>query len=153
MTINFYTYKANLEKAYREGLSDAAARLRSEEADKFYYGNELVTKIRRHDGTHIYQLRDCVFEELLKYIGIMNEAAETVNHWKNISGTPKELTTKQKMFMYFVDGVKLNSEYKESMVKCFKGSPMLDFYRDPEEAKKAAEVEKMKFDVAALWGY
>lgn len=153
MNINFYAYNGKLNKAYQEGLADASARLRAKEDDKFYYGDELVTKIRRHDGSYIYQLRDCVFEELLKYIGIMNEAAETVYSWKNISGTPKELTTKQKMFMYFVDGVKPERKYIESMMSCYKGSPMLDFFRNPEEVKKAADVEKVKLDITALWGY
>lgn len=153
MTTNFYKYKSNLEKMYAEGYSDAMARIKAAENDKNYYGDELVAKIKKHDGSEFYYVRDCVFEEILKYISLLKEVAETVYTWDHITGQPKELAKRDVCFMYFVKSVIPNEIFFESMKKCYKGSPMMNFYRDVHEIENNKEVERMKEAVVQLWSF
>lgn len=153
MTTNFYKHKARLEKMYSEGYSDAMARIRASEEDKNYYGDELVAKVKCHDGSEFYYVRDCVFQELMKYISIIKEVAETVYTWEHITGQPKELSKLDIGFVYFINGVKPNEIYLESMKKCFKGSPMMNFYRDVHEIEKNKNIEIMKQAVIDLWSF
>lgn len=153
MTTEFYKYRANLERKYSEGYSDAMTKIKAAENDKNYYGNELVAKVRKHDGSEFYYVRDEVFEEIMVYMQLINEVCETVYAWENVSGTPKNISKKDVLFMYFIEGLKFNKKYLNSMKKCFKGSPMMNFCKDLQEIEKNANAERMKSDVASLWGF
>lgn len=153
MTTDFYKYKAQLEKMYEVGFSDALARIRETENDKNYYGDEYVAKVKTHDGSSFYYVRDCVFDELMKYVALLKEVAETVYTWEHVSGTPKELSKRDICFMYFMKGVIPNRIYFESMKKCYKGSPMMNFYRDVHELETNKDIETMKQAVIELWNF
>jgi hypothetical protein len=153
MEMNAYKYKAQLEKMYNEGFSDALARLRAAENDKNYYGDELVAKVKKHDGSEFYYVRDCVFEEMMRYITLLKEVAETVYTWDHITGQPKELAKRDICFMYFVKSVIPNEIFFESMKKCYKGSPMMNFYRDVNEIETNKNIETMKQAVVELWSF
>lgn len=153
MTTNFYKFKAQLEKMYLEGVSDAEAKLRANQADKMYYGDEFVAKIRTSQGSEIYYLKDTVFNEIIRLFSVINEVSTMVYGWENITGTPKTLSRKEIQFSYFIKGLKINDVYESSMKKCYKGSPMMDFYKNPAEVEHQNLVEKMKSDVIEKWHF
>lgn len=152
MEFNVFKYRAQLQKMYEEGASDAKARLNTGISVP-YFGDELVAKVRKHDGTYFYYIRDCVVEEILKYFGTLNEVRETIYNWDNVTGKPKNISHKDELFMRFAVGLQLSPVCYESLVRCHKGQPFLNFYRDPEAKRSTEAEEEIKTAVAGLWGY
>lgn len=152
MEFNVFKYRAQLQKMYEEGSSDAKARLNTGISVP-YFGDELVAKVRKHDGTYFYYVRDCVIEEILEYFATLKEVREAVYNWDNVTGKPKHITHKDELFMRFVAGLNMSDVYFESLVQCHKGQAFLNFYRDPEAKRTTEAEEEIKTAVSSLWGY
>lgn len=153
MTFTAYKLKNLQEKFYNEGVSAAKAAMRETEISKQYCGNELIAKYQKHNGDFVYLMSEEVVKEVLKYIAIMNEAAETTYNWDCLGRCPSEITKKEKALMYFVDGLKPDRKIFESIKNCYKGSPMMSFYRDEEALKLQREQEEKRKAVQDMWGY
>ncbi|MBQ8574418.1 MAG: hypothetical protein IJ447_00020 [Clostridia bacterium] len=154
MTHTIYKYRHMQEKMFNEGYEAAELKMSADAAALKYFGNELVAKIQRHDGTFIYQMKTEVVEEILRYIAILSEAAETVYAWENLkTGIPASLTKKEKALVYFVSSLKPDEKIMESLLGCYKGSPYMSFYRNPQtvEETNAEKAEKSRISDFFSW--
>jgi len=150
MKFNIYQYKAMKEKWIREGEELAEVRMRADEKNKQYYGDDKVAKFQRHNGEMVYLMKEEVLKEFVRYIFLMNEAANTV-YWWEARGVPEGVTTKEKAMVQFITQVKPEPEYINSILNAFRGSPFSSFANDDEAAKLRAIEDEKRDKVVEFW--
>ncbi|MBQ7398959.1 MAG: hypothetical protein IJW06_00675 [Clostridia bacterium] len=151
MKTNFYKYKVIQEKMFKEGMEAAEARMQIQAKDRKYCGNEYVTKIQKHDGKCVYQMREEVVEEILRYLIVISEAVERVYSWEGLGNKPKDTSPTQRAIMYFIAGTKPDEAYFQSIKRCYQGSPMMSFYRDEEAQAEQEKYEQERKRIQDLW--
>lgn len=150
---NFYRFKAMQEKMLHEGMEIAEARMQIQAEKRKYCGNNLVAKYQKHDGTYVYQMTEEVVQEMLKYIIVISQAAETVYTWETLKKKAQDVTPRQQAIMHFLSTVQPDKKYLDSLVKCYQGSPMLSFYRDAAAREEQEKYEAERQKVQDMWGY
>lgn len=151
MMTNFYKYKAIQEKMFKEGMEAAEACMQFQAEKRKYCGNEYVAKIQKHDGKCVYQMREEVVEEILRYLIVIREAVEYVYNWEGLGNKPKDASPTQRAIMYFIAGTKPDEAYFQSIKRCYQGSPMMSFYRDEEARAEQEKFEEERKRVNELW--
>lgn len=153
MTFNPYKFKSMQEKMFAEGKIYAEVRMREDENSKKYCGNGIVAKYKKHNGECVYLMTQEVVEEMLRYLLITHEACENIYWWEQKNGFPDGITKKEKALNYFVQSLKPDNDVLESIVKCYKGTPMLSFYRDTKAQEEQEAFENERKKVQDLWGF
>ena len=151
MTTHIYKYKAIQEKMLHQGEEMAEIAMKFHKERRKYCGNEYVAKIQKHDGKCVYQMREEVVEEILRYLIVIREAAECVYNWEALGKTPKDASPTHKAIMHFIAGTKPDEAYFQSIKRCYQGSPMMSFYRDEEAKAEQEKYEQERKRVQDLW--
>ena len=151
MKTNFYKYKAIQQKMYNQGMEAAEACMQFQAEKRKYCGNEYVAKIQKHDGKCVYQMREEVVEEILRYLIVISEAIECVYNWEAKGNCPKDASPTHKAIMHFIAGTKPDEAYFQSIKRCYQGSPMMSFYRDEEAKAEQEKYEQERKRVQDLW--
>ena len=151
MTTHIYKYKAIQEKMLHQGKEMAEIAMKFQKERRKYCGNEYVTKIQKHDGKCVYQMREEVVEEILRYLIVISEAVEYVYNWECLGNKPKDASPTQIAIMHFIAGTKPDEAYFQSIKRCYQGSPMMSFYRDEEAQAEQEKFEEERKRVNELW--
>ena len=146
-----YKYQKMQEKIYEQGKEAAKIELAFNEERRKYCGNEYVSKIQKHDGSCVYQMREAVVEEMLRYWLVIREAVESIYGTSVLSNRIKELTPTQKSVLYLIANARPNELYFQSIKKCYNGSPMMSFYRDEAAQAEQDRYEAERLRIRELW--
>ena len=148
MEINIYAYRKLQEKIFVEGKLSAEALILHEGKNENYYGNEHVAKVKRHDGTNMYYVSEAVMTEIMEYIRLRENAIEYA-----VSRNSSKLNPTLSAALQFISYLRIDENVQKSIEKCYKGQPMMNFYRDFQKIETDKEAERAKQDVVALWSF